>query len=112
VYFFIIKMPFSEYPDESGLTAGMILMIAERMVFPGITEGAVISNPYIFSRYACGNSLIPVGKRKVYEKTGVIACMVIAFSRGAADCVNDLIPHLITAAAYARTAGHNDVPGD
>jgi hypothetical protein len=105
-------MLFSEYPDKSGLTTGVIFMITKRMVFPGITEGAVIRNPYIFCRYACGNRLIPVGSGKVYEGAAVVVCMVIAFSRGAADCVNDLSPHMITAAAYARTAGHHDVPGD
>ena len=105
-------MFFSEYPDKSGLTTSVILMITKRMVFLGITEGAVISNPYIISWYARGNRLIPVGNGEVYEGAVVIMCMVIAFSRGAADCVNDLIPHLITAAAYARTAGHHDVPGD
>ena len=108
----MVKMLFSKYPDKSGLTAGVILMIAERMVFMGITEGAVIRNPYIFSRYARRNRLIPVGSGEVYERAVVIMCMVIAFSGRAADCVNDLIPHLITAAAYARTAGHHNVPGD
>jgi hypothetical protein len=49
---FIVKMPFSENPDKSGLTAGVILMITKRMVFPGITESAVIGDPYIFCRHA------------------------------------------------------------
>jgi hypothetical protein len=105
-------MLFSEYPDKSGLTTGVIFVIAKRMILQGITEGAVISNPYIFSRYARGNSLIPVGSGEVYEGAVVIMCMVIAFSRGAADCVNDLGPHLITAASYTRTAGHHDIRGD
>ena len=102
-------MPFSEYPDKSGLTAGVILMIAKRMVFPGITESAVIRNPYIFCRHACGNRLMPVGTGKVYEGAALVLRMVIAFSRSVAYRINDLSPHMITAAAYARTAGHHDV---